>query len=319
MKLTERVKEVALSSGLDLVGIAPADSFEGYRWKDSIMRDPKLSMPEARSFVIVGVCDLKKLRKPQAIGLAGRVARSYAAGHEYNLVDELFPIKEILEDHGYQAQISPGILALSTIPLKLAAVRAGLGWQGKHSVVITPEYGSWVTFGGLMTNAPLDYDLPLFNKNCGKCTACIDACPTGAIRTPYIVEMSVCLDEILNNAGYIPDDIKDRIGNRIISCDVCQEVCPHNKKILKKYILKGKLPYEFDLLELLNLDERKFNSVFGKLNWSIDVVTFKRNVILALGNIADKSVAPKLKRYAISKSNVLRSSANWALKKLNLD
>jgi epoxyqueuosine reductase QueG len=79
------------------------------------------------------------------------------------------------------------------------------------------------------------------------------------------------------------------------------------------------LSSEFDLLELLNLDERQFSSVFGKLNWSIDVVTFKRNVILALGNIADKSVATKLKRYAISKSKILRSSANWALKKLNLD
>ena len=81
MKSTERLKEVALSSGLDLVGIASADSFEIYRWKDSVMRDPQLSMPEARSLVIVGVCDLKKLRESQAIGLTGRVARSYAAGH----------------------------------------------------------------------------------------------------------------------------------------------------------------------------------------------------------------------------------------------
>lgn len=165
MKLTERVKEVALSSALDLVGIASADSFEGYRWKDSIMRNPKLSMPEAKSLVVVGVCDLKKLRERQAVGLTGRVARSYAAGHEYCLVDELVPIEELLEDHGYQAQISPGSLAQSTIPLKLAAIRAGLGWQGKHSVVVTPEYGSWVTFGGLMTSAPLDYDMPLFDKD----------------------------------------------------------------------------------------------------------------------------------------------------------
>jgi len=318
MKLTDRIREIALSSGLDLVGIASGDSFKGYRWKDSIMRDPKLSMPEARSLVIVGVCDLKKLREPQAIGLTGRVARSYAAGHEYNLVDELIPIKEFLEDHGYQAQISSGSIAQSTIPLKLAAVRAGLGWQGKHSLVITPEYGSWVTFGGLMTNAPLDFDMPLSDKNCGRCTACIDGCPTGAIRAPYIVKMSACLDETLNTPGYIPDDIKDRIGNRIISCDVCQEVCPNSKEILKKNILTGKLPYKFDLLELLNLDERQFSSVFGKLNWSIDVVTFKRNVILALGNIGDRSASKELERYAIHGSEVLRNISNWALKKLHI-
>ena len=317
MKLTKRVKEVALLSGLDLVGIASADSFEGYRWKDSIMRDPKLSMTEARSLVVVGVCDLKKLTEPQATGLTGRVARHYAAGHEYNLVDELAPIKELLENYGYQAQISPRSLAQSTIPLKLAAVRAGLGWQGRHSVVITPEYGSWVSFGGLMTNAPLDYDIPLLEKNCGRCTACIDACPMGAIQAPYIVEMSACIDEILNTPGHIPDDIKDRIGDRIISCDTCLEVCPHSTKNLKKTTFKGPLPYEFDLLKLLNLDKRQFNSVFGKLNWSIDIITFKRNVILALSNIGNRSVSKELKIYTIHESEVLRNISNWALKKLH--
>lgn len=224
MKLSEKVKEVASSSGLDLVGIASADSFAGFRWKDSVMRDPRLSVPEARSLVIAGVCDLKMLQDAQTVGLMGRVARSYAAGHEFNLVRELDPIKELLEAHGYQAHISPGSIAESTIPLKSAAIRAGLGWQGKHGVVITPEYDSWVSFGGLLTNAPLDYDTPLAEKNCGRCTACIDACPMGAIRAPYIVEMSACIYDILNRPGDIPDDIKDKIGNRIISCDTCLEV-----------------------------------------------------------------------------------------------
>ena len=81
MTLTERVNEVAVSSGLDLVGIASADAFEGYRWGNSIMRNPKLSMPEAKSLVIVAVCDLKKLREPQATERRGRVARNYAVGH----------------------------------------------------------------------------------------------------------------------------------------------------------------------------------------------------------------------------------------------
>ncbi|MFB0519493.1 MAG: epoxyqueuosine reductase [Acidobacteriota bacterium] len=317
MKLTEKVKEVGLSSGLDLVGIAPADSFEGYRWEDSVMRDPKLSMPEARSLVIVGVCDLKKLRAPQTIGLMGRVARSYAAGHEFDLVRELDPIKELLEAHGYQAHISPGSIAESTIPLKLAAVRAGLGWQGKHSVVITPEYGSWVTFGGLMTNAPLDYDTPLGDENCGRCTACIDACPMGAIQAPYIVEMSACIDDILNRPGHIPDEIKHKIGNRIISCDTCLEVCPHSAKVLKKTTFEGSLPYEFDCLELLNINEAQFNDIFGKLNWSIDIVTLKRNVILALGNSGDRLVWKELERYTLHESEVLQNMAQWALKKLH--
>jgi len=317
MKLTEKLKEVALSSGLEMVGIASADFFEGYHWKDSIMRDPKLSVPEARSLVIAGVCDLKKLRAPQTVGLVGRVARSYAAGHEFNLVEELVPIKELLEAHGYQAQISPGSLAQSTIPLKLAAIRAGLGCQGKHSVVITPQYGSWVSFGGLITDALLDYDIPLADQNCGRCTACIDACPMGAIQAPYIVEMSACIDDILNRPGHIPDEIKDKIGNRIISCDTCLEICPHSAKVLKKTAYEGSLPYEFNCLELLNLDERQFNSIFGKLNWSIDFVTRKRNVILALGNSGDRSVSKELERYTSHESEVLQNMAHWALKKMH--
>lgn len=313
MNISERIKKAALSSGLDLVGIAPADSFKEYRWKDSIMRDPTLSMADAKSLVIVGVSDLKKLKKPQYNELTGRVSRSYASGHEFNLVDELIPIKELLVNHGYQARISPGSIAQSIIPLKLAAVRVGMGWQGKNSVVITPEFGSWVTFGGLITNASLDYDMPFIEKNCGSCTACIDACPMRAIRSPYIVEMPSCLEEILNTPGNIPDDIKEKIGDRILSCETCLEVCPHNKKILKNIKFKGPNPFMFNLLTMLNLDKKEFKRMTDSLNWSIDIITFKRNVIIAIGNSNNRSVIHQLKRYIDHSNEILRSSVKWAL------
>ena len=316
MNISERIKKVALSSGLDLVGIATADLFKGYRWKDSIMRDPKLSMTDAKSLVIVGVSDLKKLKTPQYNKLTGRVSRSYASGHEFNLVDELIPIKKLLESYGYQAKISPASIAQSTIPLKLAAVRTGMGWQGKNSVVITLEFGSWVTFGGLITNASLDYDMPFIEKNCGSCTACIDACPMGAIQSPYIVEMPSCLEEILNTPGNIPDDIKEKIGDRILSCETCLEVCPHNKKILKYIKLKGPNPLVFDLLAMLNLDKKEFKSMTGKLGWSVDFVTFKRNVIIALGNSGNRSVINQLKKYTAHSNEILKRSAKWAITKI---
>ena len=167
-----------------------------------------------------------------------------------------------------------------------------------------------------MTDAPLDNDLPISDKDCERCTACLDNCPMGAIEAPYIVQISTCLDRILDTPGAIADDIKDRIGNRIVSCDTCLEVCPHSARILKKETLTGSAPFEFDLLELLNLDEKQFRSIFGKLNWSIDFVTFKRNVILALGNTGDKSVSKDLERYTLHESEVLRDMSSWALKKL---
>lgn len=197
---------------------------------------------------------------------------------------ELNPIRQYLEEQGFRASISPGSIAQSTIPLKLAAIRAGLGWQGKNSVVITKEFGSWVTFGGLITDAVLDYNSPMFHDGCGKCTRCMDACPTGAIKAPYVVDMTLCLDEILNTPGQIPDEIKSKIGNRILSCDTCLEVCPYSAKVLKRISLTGSNPYQFDLLELSNLTEQQFQARFGKLNWSIDFNTFKRNVMIAMGN-----------------------------------
>jgi len=233
-------------------------------------------------------------------------------------VDELLPIKRLLEDYGYQAYISPGSIASSSIPLKLAAVRAGLGIQGKHSVVITPEYGSWVSFGGLMTDAPLEYDKSLSDDICGKCNACIEACPMGAITAPYSVEMSACIDEILNTPGNIADDIKEKIGNRILSCDTCLEVCPHSKKTLNKMKLNGATPYEYELLELLNFEKKEFINKFSTLNWSIDFITFKRNVILALGNCGDSSIAKELEKYTAHENKVLRNTSQWALRKLRL-
>lgn len=289
MTLTQNIKQIAINSGLDLVGIAPADPFENYRWPDSAMRDPRLTMTDARSLVVVGVSELKFLKETKMNGLIGKVVRSYAAGHEYNLVAELNPIKHYLEGQGFKANISPGSIAQSTIPLKLAAIRAGLGWQGKHSVVITREFGSWVAFGGLITDAVLNYDAPMIHDGCGKCTRCMDACPTGAIQVPYIVDMSLCLDEILNTSGQIPVEIESKIGDRILSCDTCLEVCPYSSKVLKRIPLSGSNPYQFDLLELSNLNEQQYQARFGKLNWSVDFDTFKRNVLIALENEISES------------------------------
>jgi epoxyqueuosine reductase QueG len=317
MSLSERIKKVALESGLDLVGIAPAAPFEGYRWKESIMRNPRLTMSDAQSLVIVAACDLKSIKESHVVPPIGLVARSYAAGHEFNLYDELFPIRELLENEGYQAHISPNTMAASSIPLKLAAVRAGLGLQGKHSVVITPEYGSWITFGALMTNASLEYDKPLTDDICGKCTACIDACPMGAIKEPYIVDMSLCFDEILNTPGNIPDYTKERIGYRILSCDTCLEACPHSRKALKKIKLHGTYSYEYNLLELLNYEQSEFEQLVNILNWGIHFESFKRNVIIALGNSGERSIAEELEKFTAHESEVVRKTSQWALKKLN--
>ncbi len=314
--LSDQIRNVGDRSGFILFGIAPAEPFEGYRWNQSLMRDPRLTISDAKSVILVGVCELSILRETTIGNLTGRFARSYAAGHEFNLVDELIPIKELLVKKGYKAEISPERIETSTLPLKLAAVRAGLGWQGKHSVVITKEYGSWVTFGGIITDAPLDFDAPLTYNGCGKCTKCIDACPVGAIKEPYIVDMSLCLDLILETPGHIPDELKLKIGNRVVSCDTCLEICPFNARILKKIPLSGSNPYEFDLIVLLNLNEDGFHEKFDKLNWGIDWLTFKRNVIIALGNTGDSTDIKNLLKYQKNSDPVIAETAIWSINQI---
>jgi len=313
--LAEQLKQLAYASGFDLAGITSAERFDGYRWQESIMRDPLLTMADAQSILIVGVSELKFLKESAAGEPRGRVARSYAAGHEYNLVDELLPLKRLLEEQGYKACVSPGSIAESTIPMKLAAVRAGLGWQGKHSVVITPEFGSWVAFGALLTDAPLKCDEPTTQKHCGECTLCLEACPMVAISAPYVVNPLICFDTILNSRGLVPNNVKDKVGNRILSCDACLEVCPYSSGILKKSDLTGEGQYEFNLLELLLLDEPQFEETFGRLHWSIDFVHFKRNVIMALGNSGDATAISVLETLKENKSRILRNAVEWALAK----
>jgi epoxyqueuosine reductase len=314
--LSDQIRQVAYKSGLKLIGIATADTFSDYRWSHTLMRDPCLTMPDAKSLIIVAVCELNYLKETRIKGFSGRFARSYAVGHEYNLVDELVPVQELLVESGYFAEISPTTIETSTIPLKIAAMRAGLGWQGKNSVIITKEYGSWISFGGIITNALLDYNTPLDFNGCGLCTKCIDLCPVGAITDPYMVDMSLCLDLVLEKPGYIPDEIKSKIGNRIVSCDTCLEVCPYNTRILKRIPSRGSLYYDFDLIELLNLNEDGFHKNFDNLNWSLDWLTFKRNIIIALGNTGDASVLKYLSNYKDYEDPVIAETAIWSINQI---
>jgi epoxyqueuosine reductase len=314
--LSDQIRHVADKNGLKLIGIAPAYAFSDYRWGHTVMRDPGLTMPDAKSLIIACVCELNYLKESQVQGLSGRFARSYASGHEYNLVDELIPIMELLVNSGFIAEISPATIETSTIPLKLAAVRTGLGWQGKNSVIITKEYGSWVSFGGVITNAFLDYNESSKFDGCGKCTKCIDACPVGAITDPYIVDMALCLDLVLEKPGHIPDEIKLKIGNRIASCDTCLEVCPFNVRILKRMPLNGSRSYEFDLIELLNLNEKDFHEKFDILNWSLDWLTFKRNVIIALGNTGNSKVLKHMSKYQKHSDPVISETAIWSINQI---
>ena len=202
---------------------------------------------------------------------------------------------------------------------RAAAVRAGLGWFGKNGNVLNPTFGSWLLLGQIITNLPLAPDT-LLSKNCGQCVRCIPACPTDAIVAPYVVDNRRCISYLtIEHKGAIPRGLREGIGNWVFGCDVCQEVCPVNRKA------KAANDPNFgrrdlssvDLIELLEMTEDEFRARFaGTPLMRAKRVGMQRNACVALGNVGDASAVPALAR-ALSVSGeqptLVRQHAAWAL------
>ncbi|MFA6540223.1 MAG: tRNA epoxyqueuosine(34) reductase QueG [Bacteroidota bacterium] len=247
MTLTEQIKSSAIDLGFHKVGIAKAEALtieaerlrqwlgRGYhasmQWMEKNQErriDPKEVVPDARSVISLALNYYTPIQHTPA-GDEGKISR-YAWGDDYhNLVTKriqmLFESIKLIEP-GFD-----GLYYVDTGPVmeKAWAARAGIGWQGKHSNIITKEYGSWIFLGEIITNIPLDYDSPM-EDFCGSCTACIDACPTDAIREPYVVDSNRCISYLtIEHRGEIAESLGKQFDQWIYGCDICQDVCPWNR------------------------------------------------------------------------------------------
>ena len=249
LELARLIKDRALVEGFEKVGIVPAQAlvresdqlrewlrrgYEGQmKWmaRDPEMRtDPRKLFPPARSVVVVA----KNYYTPaqhQKDPATGKISR-YAWGDDYHdviagkLHSLLSWIKETVP--GAEGKVCVDIQPMMD---KSWAVCAGLGWLGKHTNVITPEYGSWVFIGELLLNFELEYDRQQVEDHCGTCTLCIDACPTGAITEPYVLDSNKCISyaTIELRTDEIPAEVKENLDGWLYGCDVCQDVCPWNR------------------------------------------------------------------------------------------
>jgi len=247
--LASNIKERALFEGFNKVGIIGAGSLEGegrrlrewlargYHGEMSWMaRDvekritPREIFPQARSVVVVAL-NYYTPHQHQQNPATGKVSR-YAWGDDYHdvvktkLVSLLSWIRE-------QEPSAEGKICVDIQPAmdKSWAVRAGLGWLGKHTNVITPEYGSWVFIGELLLNLQLEHDQERVDDHCGTCTLCIDACPTAAITEAYVVDSNKCISyaTIELRAPELPAQVEDNLSGWLYGCDICQDVCPWNR------------------------------------------------------------------------------------------
>ncbi len=247
MTLTEQIKAKALELGFDAVGVARADALgeESDRLKEWLRRgyhasmqwmetntekrtDPRVIVPGAASVICVALNYYGSTpHRPNQH--QGKISR-YAWGDDYH-IHVTKRIQTLFECIKQLAPESDGRYYVDTGPLmeKVWAAKAGLGWQGKHTNLITKELGSWVFLGEIITTLKLDPDQPM-EDFCGSCTACIDACPTGAINEPYVVDSNKCISYLtIEHRGEIPETLGKQFDQWVYGCDICQDVCPWNR------------------------------------------------------------------------------------------
>lgn len=252
---SKKIKEYAFSIGADLVGIAPASADpqnekelkkfiqEGRHgtmgWLEDYQKrvNPDALLPGAKSVMVIGI---NYYRETQKLSPGhGRVAR-YAYGRDYHKVLKKI-LKQIMSFMAEQAPNEKFRLCVDSAPIleKAYAQKAGLGFMGKNTLLITKEFGSFVLLGEILTTAVLDYDEPA-TGTCGTCTRCLDACPTKAITAPGKLDARRCISYLtIENKGEIAEEFRSSIGEWIFGCDICQNVCPYNKVNAKPLTLEA--------------------------------------------------------------------------------
>ncbi len=281
--LTERIKACALDLGFSKVGIARAEAMteEGVRLAEWLRRgyhgtmewmtrnfekriDPRNIVPNAKSVICVAMNYYTDVKHSDDEG-SGRISR-YAWGDDYHdVMNER--LRLLLDFIRAECPTVNAKLYVDTGPMmdKAWAVRAGIGWLGKHTNVITKEYGSWVFLGEIITDLELQYDEPITDF-CGTCRACLDACPTGAIVDEYLLDSNKCISYLtIEHRGEIPDEVKPRLENWVYGCDICQDVCPWNrfqKETSERAFNPRKHNVAPKLEELVNLSQEEFSERF---------------------------------------------------------
>jgi epoxyqueuosine reductase len=289
--LSEKIRNLSESLGIDTIGFARASKFSGYALKRHPRRDPQLTLPDAKSIIVAGVyiggVTMPEWKNPWY----GRTSRLYLSGFFLDVVKPLKPVAELLKREGYRAVICNGSKeGGSIIPLKLAAIRAGLGWQGKHSLLISKKYGTFLALGGIITDAGLAYNTEEEPNRCRQCTECQKACPVSALDHPYVLNKDRCMSYRLSD-DILPDEVQAAMENRVADCEICQEACPWNRRHLKKPLVtemtacfQQKIKAwgdTFYLPNLRRLSESHYADRFGHLNIDIPYPIFQRNVLLA--------------------------------------
>ncbi len=338
--LKARIREQAAKEGFDAIGFTKAALPETIReklfrflalgrhgrmgWLEARADQrahPQSLWPEAKSVIMLGMnygpdSDPLKALEVKTNG----VISVYAQNRDYHdVVKKRLKrlARQLAEDTGEEVKVFVDTAPVMEKPL---AARAGLGWQGKHTNLVSREFGSWLFLGAIYTTLDLSDDEPE-RDHCGSCSNCLDVCPTNAFPAPYQLDATRCISYLtIEHDGPIPSEFRKAMGNRIYGCDDCLAVCPWNKFASQAH--ESKFHARDDLRapmlkDLVKLDDASFRALFsGSPVKRTGRNRFLRNVLIAVGNSGDLSLADSARALLKDESPLVRGAAIWALGQL---
>lgn len=336
----EELIAFASEIGIDKIGFTSASPFSelknrlvrqqelgyqsGFEEKDLDKRtQPKLLLDEAESIIAIAIAYPSKLENAP-IGKKGSRRGIFARaswGEDYHTVlrDRLRQLEEFILFHIPDAKVR-SMVDTGELVDRAVAERAGIGWSGKNCSIITPEFGSYVYLGEMITNIPFEPDTPIEDE-CGDCRLCLDVCPTGALVEAGQLNAQRCIAFLTQTKTALPEEFRAKIGNRVYGCDTCQTVCPKNKGKLNLHQPEFQPDPEIAkplLQPLLEMSNREFKEKFGRISGSWrGKKPIQRNAILALAHFKEEAAVPQLIDLLMKDERpVIRGTAAWALGKI---
>ncbi len=344
-KLTQRLRDDARSLGFDAIGISPATSskltktalkdfvksgFHGsMAWmEDTVERrcDPQVLWGESKSVIMLAVNYGPETDPLDALTQKENgIISVYARNRDYHdiIKGRLKTLASKLVSQARSRGLECSVkVFVDTAPVmeKPLAVQAGLGWQGKHTNLVSREFGSWLFLGSIFTTLELPPDAAEID-HCGSCANCLDICPTDAFPAPYKLDARRCISYLtIENKGPIPVEFREAMGNRIYGCDDCLAVCPWNKFAQVTRETKLATPGDassVSLADFLSMDDAAFRKRFsGSPVKRIGHARFVRNCLIAAGNSRCTNLIDPIRKWIDDPDPIINESAQWALDKL---
>jgi epoxyqueuosine reductase len=330
MRIAE-LERLAEELGIDVVGAAPAEPYDeterhiADRRARGLFADmrftmarpevschPETLLPKARTVVSAALCYYAE--EPERAPGDGRLPR-------YTWFDAYAELREKLDELGRRLGGEYRVLVDENDHVdREGAVRAGVGFYGKNTMLITRRHGSWVVLGTLVTDAEIERSEPLA-LDCGSCRLCIDACPTGALDEPGTLDSTRCLSYWSQAPGPIPEEYRAEVGAQVYGCDICQDVCPWNRGIEKRREGEGPPPDaepHVSLVEWLEAGDKELRDRYERLYFPRkDPRYLRRNALVAAGNLDMDEHRTAVEAYVEGGDPLLREHAEWALARLN--